>query len=88
MCRGFLPVDEDLAAGETGLFPDAYLDIGAWGKGLAFVNGFNLGYYWPVRGPANTMCAASSRGSCCLRAMVVHSCPYLSTSPRQECLCQ
>lgn len=53
-CRGFLALDEDLM-GEDELFPDTYLNIGAWGKGLAFINGFNLGYYWPLRGPANTM---------------------------------
>jgi beta-galactosidase len=42
--------------GKDELYPDSYLDVAAWGKGIAFVNGFNLGYYWPLRGPANTMC--------------------------------
>lgn len=54
-CRGFLSVDDDLM-GKDELYPDSYLDVAAWGKGIAFVNGFNLGYYWPLRGPANTMC--------------------------------
>ncbi|EIE22122.1 hypothetical protein COCSUDRAFT_1093, partial [Coccomyxa subellipsoidea C-169] len=40
---------------EEGLLPDSYLFVGDWGKGLAFVNGFNLGWYWPSKGPANTM---------------------------------
>ena len=38
---------------------DAYLSVRGWTMGLAFVNGFNLGWYWPERGPANTMCAFS-----------------------------
>jgi len=37
------------------LLPDSYLDVNNWGKGLAFINGFNLGWYWPSKGPANTM---------------------------------
>lgn len=73
--RGFFEVDEELAAEGTGLFPDTYLYIGAWGKGLAFVNGFNLGYYWPVRGPANTMCAPLSPRPSCLQQWRSHSCP-------------
>jgi beta-galactosidase len=49
-------VDEDLKGADDEHFPDSYLDVGDWGKGLAFVNGFNLGWYWPLKGPANTMC--------------------------------
>lgn len=57
-CRGYLDVDEDRTArNEEGLLPDSYLNVAAWSKGLAFVNGFNLGWYWPSQGPANTMCA-------------------------------
>jgi hypothetical protein len=28
-----------------------YLDTTEWGKGQLFVNGFNLGRYWPKAGP-------------------------------------
>lgn len=30
---------------------DTYLDPTGWTKGIAFVNGINLGRYWPNRGP-------------------------------------
>ncbi|GLY32760.1 beta-galactosidase family protein [Kineosporia sp. NBRC 101731] len=33
---------------------DLFLDTTAWGKGLAWVNGFNLGRYWR-RGPSQTL---------------------------------
>lgn len=32
----------------TGLLPDTYLDVQGWGKGIAWVNGHNLGWYWPL----------------------------------------
>lgn len=44
-----------------GLFPvsgqplDTFLDTTGWGKGVAFVNGHNLGRYWPVVGPQITL---------------------------------
>ena len=34
---------------------DTYLSVGKWGKGVAFVNGFNLGRYWPGKGPQKTL---------------------------------
>lgn len=36
---------------ETG---DTFLDMGAWGKGVVFVNGHNLGRYWQT-GPQQTL---------------------------------
>ena len=33
---------------------DLYLDTSAWGKGVAWVNGFCLGRYWS-RGPQHTL---------------------------------
>ncbi|KAK9131170.1 hypothetical protein Sjap_011657 [Stephania japonica] len=30
---------------------DTYLSFKGWGKGIAFVNGFNLGRFWPLVGP-------------------------------------
>lgn len=32
-----------------------YLDTIGWGKGVAFVNGFNVGRYWPLVGPQRTL---------------------------------
>ncbi|XP_003707178.2 beta-galactosidase [Megachile rotundata] len=34
---------------------DTYLNTFGWGKGVAFVNGHNLGRYWPVSGPQVTL---------------------------------
>ena len=30
---------------------DTFLRLDGWSKGVAFINGFNLGRYWPVMGP-------------------------------------
>uniref|UniRef100_T1P9I9 Beta-galactosidase n=1 Tax=Musca domestica TaxID=7370 RepID=T1P9I9_MUSDO len=34
---------------------DTYLDMTGWSKGIAFVNGENLGRYWPMVGPQVTL---------------------------------
>ncbi|XP_018406225.1 PREDICTED: beta-galactosidase-like [Cyphomyrmex costatus] len=34
---------------------DTFLDTTGWGKGVAFVNGHNLGRYWPSVGPQITL---------------------------------
>ncbi|PFX18824.1 Beta-galactosidase [Stylophora pistillata] len=34
---------------------DTFLKVAGWSKGQAFVNGFNLGRYWPVVGPQQTL---------------------------------
>ncbi|XP_023174948.2 beta-galactosidase isoform X1 [Drosophila hydei] len=34
---------------------DTYLNMAGWGKGVAYVNGFNLGRYWPLAGPQITL---------------------------------
>ena len=34
---------------------DTFLDPTGWTKGVAFVNGFNLGRYWPAMGPQVTL---------------------------------
>uniref|UniRef100_A0A1B0DPL1 Uncharacterized protein n=1 Tax=Phlebotomus papatasi TaxID=29031 RepID=A0A1B0DPL1_PHLPP len=34
---------------------DTYLDPSGWGKGVAFVNNYNLGRYWPAVGPQITL---------------------------------
>ncbi|XP_054743642.1 beta-galactosidase [Anastrepha obliqua] len=41
-----------IAEGQLG---DTYLDTKGWGKGLVFVNGENLGRYWPMAGPQMTL---------------------------------
>ena len=37
------------------LVADTYLDPTGWGKGVVFINGFNLGRYWPMVGPQITL---------------------------------
>ena len=32
-----------------------FLNVSGWSKGVAFVNGYNLGRYWPVKGPQKTL---------------------------------
>ncbi|KAL9890166.1 ectoderm-expressed 3 isoform 1-T2 [Glossina fuscipes fuscipes] len=34
---------------------DTYLDVSGWSKGLAFINGENIGRYWPLVGPQITL---------------------------------
>jgi beta-galactosidase len=34
---------------------DTFLSLPGWYKGVAFINGFNLGRYWPVMGPQITL---------------------------------
>ena len=34
---------------------DTFLNVSGWSKGVAFVNGYNLGRYWPVEGPQRTL---------------------------------
>ena len=34
---------------------DTYLSMVGWSKGVVFVNGFHLGWYWPAAGPGATL---------------------------------
>ena len=34
---------------------DTYLNVDNWTKGVAFVNGVNIGRYWPKKGPQKTL---------------------------------
>ncbi len=34
---------------------DTFLSLLGWSKGVAFINGFNLGRYWPQQGPQQTL---------------------------------
>lgn len=52
-CRGLLHINSTIT-GPYGHMLDTYLDYRGWNKGLVFVNGFNLGWYWPRKGPQNT----------------------------------
>lgn len=40
---------------DTPPLPDTFVDTTGWGKGVMFVNGFNLGRYWPSEGPQLTL---------------------------------
>ena len=51
--RGYLRLGEETSTAR-GHPPDTFLDMSGWGKGLVWVNGFNLGWYWPLLGPQMT----------------------------------
>ena len=59
--NGFLNKDNSFAPSFFyGEFPvnssyDTFLQLPGWSKGQAFINGFNLGRYWPVIGPQITL---------------------------------
>lgn len=58
--RGSLTIEGPFAenvtdAGGQRHLADTYLDTSDWGKGVAFINGFHLGWYWPTRGPQMTL---------------------------------
>uniref|UniRef100_A0A670JUS7 Galactosidase beta 1 like n=1 Tax=Podarcis muralis TaxID=64176 RepID=A0A670JUS7_PODMU len=38
-----------------GISEDSYLKLPGWTKGQVWINGFNLGRFWPVRGPQQTL---------------------------------
>ena len=52
-CRSFFELDEDDVL-SSGFHADTWLDNRGWGRGLALINEFNLGYYWPTVGPQET----------------------------------
>ncbi len=52
-CRGTIELKRADGFTSKGYFPDTFLDLSSWGKGVAYVNGFNLGWYWPSIGPQN-----------------------------------
>ena len=44
---------------------DTFLRLNGWTKGVAFVNGFNLGRYWPSMGPQVVNCIKNYRKTVC-----------------------
>ncbi|XP_038077603.1 beta-galactosidase-like [Patiria miniata] len=44
-----------LPSGPAGGPQDTFLQMPGWSKGQAFINGFNLGRYWPAEGPQLTL---------------------------------
>ena len=53
-CRGTFTADASLKT-KDGILPDSFLAMPGWSKGVLFLNGFNLGWYWPQVGPQMTM---------------------------------
>lgn len=49
-----------IPAAPGGIPKDTFLRLKGWTKGQAFINGFNLGRYWPVVGPQETLFVPSS----------------------------
>ena len=53
-----VPITTAFFAGDftiQGTPKDTFLNVSNWSKGVAFMNGFNLGRYWPVKGPQKTL---------------------------------
>ncbi|KAJ8290802.1 hypothetical protein GJAV_G00017740 [Gymnothorax javanicus] len=44
-----------IPSGIPSLPQDTYIKLSNWGKGQVWINGFNLGRYWPSRGPQITL---------------------------------
>ncbi len=53
-CRGTFKADASLKSAD-GILPDSFLAMPGWSKGVLFLNGLNLGWYWPQVGPQMTM---------------------------------
>ncbi|CAL8469886.1 g9428 [Coccomyxa elongata] len=50
--RGTFSINASEAVrGTEGHLADTFVSVRGWGKGLIWVNGFNLGWYWPSIGP-------------------------------------
>jgi hypothetical protein len=50
--RGTLRINgSEAGTNAEGTLPDTYLDMRGWGKGLLWVNGNNLGWFWASAGP-------------------------------------
>ncbi|KAK9824996.1 hypothetical protein WJX81_007218 [Elliptochloris bilobata] len=52
--RGVLHLEDIRGGVDRGHPADTFLAMHGWGKGLLWVNGFNLGWYWPAAGPQMT----------------------------------
>ena len=53
---GFFSGQFDLPSGVSVDSPtDTFLRLDGWRRGVAFLNGFNLGRYWPAQGPQVTL---------------------------------
>ena len=46
----------NITCGNSDAANDTFLRLNGWTKGVAFVNGFNLGRYWPSMGPQVVNC--------------------------------
>ena len=47
--------DAGSKGGDAEHMADTWADMRGWGKGLLWVNGANLGWYWPLLGPQMRM---------------------------------
>ena len=60
----------DHEEGLHGHLPDTFVSVRGWGKGLAWINGHNLGWYWASIGPQVSFSApwCMSSASCLPRS--------------------
>ncbi|XP_043274714.1 beta-galactosidase [Venturia canescens] len=63
---------------------DTYLDTTGWGKGIAYVNGYNLGRYWPLAGPQMTLYVPSAYLKSGCNELVVLEQDFIPTTKRMK----
>ncbi|KAI9127644.1 hypothetical protein K1719_000637 [Acacia pycnantha] len=50
-----MSTSEDQEYPQAPAIKDTFISFDKWGKGIAFVNEFNLGRYWPSKGPQRNL---------------------------------
>ncbi|KAF8777680.1 Beta-galactosidase like protein [Argiope bruennichi] len=69
---------------------DSFLKLDGWHKGIAFLNNFNLGKYWPIVGPQLTLYAPSTlfRKSPALNSIMLLELQHSPCGCSDECTVQ
>lgn len=63
---------------------DTYIDPTGWGKGIIYINGHNLGRYWPNIGPQVTLYVPSVWLKTGENEIVVFETEYIPTNKKMK----
>lgn len=63
---------------------DTFLDTSGWGKGVAFINGHNLGRYWPAAGPQMTLYVPAALLQAGMNELIILELEYLPNSRKMK----
>ena len=79
----------NIACGNTNTANDTFLRLNGWTKGVAFVNGFNLGRYWPSMGPqvVNSLESYNKVMVFTILLLVTFDISYSHDFYRSHCMC-